>query len=563
MSAVPPAISAVREAGARAKPGFDWRTAAALAVLLAAVTALFATTPYDKDMWWSDAPRHAMDGAFYRDLLRHMPLGHLKQFAMNYYLKYPALTILFYPPLFPFVEGGFFGVFGVSLFTALLTVAAFYLALAWGAYVLCRRWMDRALALAASLVFIGAPEVAWWGRQVMLEIPACAFLIWSAVVFLKYLDTRKPAVAYALALLLAGGAYTKQTVLFIVPALIWTLWRRQGAGAFRDRHLWESAALFLALVLPLAVVNFTLARLNVGSVVGGNWNRIPVFSWEGWSFYARMLPAQLAWPVALAAAAGLALAATQRMRGEGEGFFGAWLVAGYVFFSLIALKEPRHTVTILLPLAFFAVEAVRRAAPARFAPALAMLFACAAFGNTIWRHPAPYVEGYGAAADFVVSRAPRGSVILFSGYRDGAFVFDVRRRVDRPDLWVLRADKLLLRVPQRRELGLEELNVSESQILEMIDRFGVSYVVNQANFWDDLKNMQEFQRVLHSSQFRKVATIPVASNVNHEDRDLEIYQNLAPAKVKVRERLRLELPIVGMQVEGTIDSTDAANPAPR
>jgi hypothetical protein len=110
-------------------------------------------------------------------------------------------------------------------------------------------------------------------------------------------------------------------------------------------------------------------------------------------------------------------------------------------------------------------------------------------------------------------------------------------------------------------LGLEELNVSESQLLEMMNRFGVSYVVDQANFWDDLKNMQELQQVLHSSQFRKVATIPVASNVNHEDRELEIYENLAPAKVTVRERLRLELPIVGMQVEGTIDSSDAASPA--
>jgi hypothetical protein len=554
-----PAVSAAPVSAPPPKSGFDWRSAAALAVLLAAVTALFLSAPYDKDMWWSDAPRHAMDGAFYRDLMRHMPLGHMKQFAMDYYLKYPALTILFYPPLFPFVEGGFFGVFGVSLFTAQLTVAAFYLALAWGAYVLCRRWMDWALALAASLVFIGAPEVAWWGRQVMLEIPACAFLVWSAVVFLRYLDKRRPALAYALALLLAGGAYTKQTVLFIAPALIWTLWRKQ--GALRDRHLWGSAALLAALVAPLAAVNFTLARLNVGSVVGGNWNQIPVFSRQGWSFYARMLPGQLTWPVMLAAAAGLALAAILRKRSEGERFFAAWLVAGYVFFSLIALKEPRHTVTILLPLAFFAVEAVRRTVPGRLAPALSMLFACAVFGNTLWRHPAPYVDGYGAAADFVVSRAPRGSVILFSGYRDGAFVFDVRRRVDRPDLWVLRADKLLLRVPQRRELGLEELNVSESQLLEMMNRFGVSYVIDQANFWDDLKNMQELQQVLHSSQFRKVATIPVASNVNHEDRELEIYQNLNPARVKVRERLRLELPIVGIQVEGTIDSSDAASPA--
>ncbi|HEY6347380.1 MAG TPA: hypothetical protein VIY49_38315 [Bryobacteraceae bacterium] len=119
--------------------------------------------------------------------------------------------------------------------------------------------------------------------------------------------------------------------------------------------------------------------------------------------------------------------------------------------------------------------------------------------------------------------------------------------------------KLLLRVTQRRELGLEELKVSEAELLDMINRFGVSYIVNQPNFWDDLKNMQELQHVLHSPQFRKVAVIPVLSNVDHLDRELEIYENLAPVKTDRKERIRLELPIIGMQVEGTIGSADGEN----
>src|SRR5215471_1745026 len=85
-------VSATSDAGSRAKGGFDWRSAVALVVLLAAVTALFLTAPFDKDMWWSDAPRHAMDGAFYRDFLRYLPLSYAKQWAMNYYIHYPALA---------------------------------------------------------------------------------------------------------------------------------------------------------------------------------------------------------------------------------------------------------------------------------------------------------------------------------------------------------------------------------------------------------------------------------------------------------------------------------------
>lgn len=125
-----------------------------LLVLAIAVALLFLSAPYRADMWWSDAPRHAMDGAFYRDLFRDMPVGHLKEYAMNYYLQYPALATLFYPPFFPLVEALFFAVFGVSAFSAQLAVATFYLAMAWGAYFLARRWFEPMASLAVSLLFV-------------------------------------------------------------------------------------------------------------------------------------------------------------------------------------------------------------------------------------------------------------------------------------------------------------------------------------------------------------------------------------------------------------------------
>ena len=68
-----------------------WRRWIPFLLLAAAVAVLFLTSPYRSDIWWSDASRHAMDGAFYRDFFRHMPLGHLRQFATNYYIKYPLL----------------------------------------------------------------------------------------------------------------------------------------------------------------------------------------------------------------------------------------------------------------------------------------------------------------------------------------------------------------------------------------------------------------------------------------------------------------------------------------
>ena len=137
---------------------------------------LLATSPADGDFSWSDAPRHALNGAFVKDFIAALPWRHPVEWAENYYLQYPALSILFYPPLFYFFEAAFYAVFGVNHFAAQATVAAFYALLGLGVYRLARLWLPRFTALGSALMLMGAPEITLWGRQVMLDIPAMAWL---------------------------------------------------------------------------------------------------------------------------------------------------------------------------------------------------------------------------------------------------------------------------------------------------------------------------------------------------------------------------------------------------
>jgi 4-amino-4-deoxy-L-arabinose transferase-like glycosyltransferase len=89
---------------------------------------------------------------------------------MQYYVKYPALTILFYPPLFYLISAPFYAIFGVSHATALAIVLVHYFALAVGLYFIARLWLDWVSSLAIGLAALGAPAIALWGRQVMLEV---------------------------------------------------------------------------------------------------------------------------------------------------------------------------------------------------------------------------------------------------------------------------------------------------------------------------------------------------------------------------------------------------------
>ena len=237
------------------------------ALLLGGVGSLMVTAPTAGDFWWSDAPRHALNGVFVKDLIAAVPADP-ERWAIEYYLQYPAVTILFYPPLFPFVEALFFGFFGNSHGAALAAVGSFYVALAFGSYRLFGHWLDRWPAAAAALLLAGTLEVALWGRQVMLEIPAFACLVWSTHLFLRWTEERRPRLLYLAMLILLAGLYTKQTVIFMVPVFATVLWMRRGWEPFRERHVWIAASVFLLCLLPLAVLTLEFGQANVASVAG-------------------------------------------------------------------------------------------------------------------------------------------------------------------------------------------------------------------------------------------------------------------------------------------------------
>jgi hypothetical protein len=59
-----------------------------LAFGLAHLLVSHSTEPF----FYNDETRHVMTGVYFRDLLHDMPLTHLREYTINYYLQYPALT---------------------------------------------------------------------------------------------------------------------------------------------------------------------------------------------------------------------------------------------------------------------------------------------------------------------------------------------------------------------------------------------------------------------------------------------------------------------------------------
>ena len=517
-------------------------------LVLGCVALLFAQAPHGGAFYWSDSPRHALNGVFVMDLIKAMPLDDPTGYAYRYYAQYPALTILFYPPLFYAISAPFYAVLGVSHETALLVVALHYLALGLGCWRLARYWLPAAPSLAFATLVLWLPEVAFWGRQVMLEVPAFAFLVWSAVAVVAYLRGGPPRWLYLGAALLVLGMYTKISVAYMGLVYAALIAQRDGWAVLRNRHHWRVAALAFLGLFPLAVLTLKFGQANMQSVTGVADAVASRTSWQGWVWYLQQIPSQAGWPLTVLGLAGAIMAAWRRM--PGLSFWWLGFGVGYLFFSSIDLKEARHSVFLLPSVVFFAVLLLHTLVLPRLGhwavPAL-MLLVFATAGLTVWTRPVFYVQGYSQAAAEVARLAPRGSTVMFSGYRDGSFVFNMRALKSRRDLHVMRADKLLLGVAVRRELGVEQKGHTEADIAEAINANGVHYVVMQPGFWIDLEAMRRFERVMSSEQFEEVARIATPANHKAHETELVIYRNKGAVSPR-RQVTDIELKIINRRI---------------
>jgi len=551
---VSPSAAETTWRGVRSAKGW-LRLVCRLAPYVAIVVAggvLLATSPLGGDFAWSDAPRHALNGAFLKDLIAAMPL-HPVAWAESYYLQYPSLSILFYPPLFYVFEAAAFAVLGVTQFAAQATVVLFYTLLGLGGYRLTRLWASRPAALGAALMLMGMPELALWGRQVMLDVPAMTWLVWGVYAFARFLKfDRGRDLALAAALLLAA-LYTKYNVAFIVAPLLLTLIVARGWSPLRDRRLWWTVAAAAAGALPAIGLLLTFGSANLQSAADLS-GELPRWSFAAWSFYPSLLPQIAGWPVLGLAGVGFVALIVGRipaLKGWPAWLLVGWIVIGYAFFTAIAVREPRHLMTALPPLAILAACALDQLLTRRIGGVVALAVGASVLAWTVIYDPVPTVIGYKQIADYVADGVPANARVLFSGYRDGNFVFDLRTREDRRDITTIRADKLLLRIAIERRRGVGEADYSQAQIAALIRNLGIDLVVAQDGFWADLTEMHRLADVLTGPDFTPVAHFTIGGTMGRTDKSFTIYRPNYPVEPKTRT-LELDTPIFGGKIGGPL-----------
>jgi Dolichyl-phosphate-mannose-protein mannosyltransferase len=491
---------------------FDRIAVALLAVLFAGI---YFHQPRQGDMWWSDAPRHALNGAFMLDFIRQMPLHHPVSFAYDYYRQWPALTILFYPPLFYVSLLPFYLLFGVSEASALIAETVWFFLLAWGAFRLSRRWLGPAGALAVALLLTAGPQTFYWGQQVLLDIPGYAILVWAAKYVLDYMDTgeRRPLIVAAVLGVLA--VWMKYNAAWFLLVMALSILVTRGFKVLRERAVIEATVIGLVLLTPVLVLFHKFGTYDLKQAYAPGQEGPGLLA--ALLFYGKAIPQILSWPVVLLASLYAAMASWQpryRIDRNSAVLLGIWLVLGYLFYSSIALKEQRIALAIFFPMVVAAVLVIDRSlAGHSWRGYVPLALGAGLMAWSIATVPAPYVTGMRQAAQIVSRVAPKQTNVAFWGRFDGTFVFGMRAYGNRPDMGVVRMDKILFRdAAVSLELGYKNNRMSDAQLYEVLKALHAQYIVYQDGYLADDPNVRQLGALLATPGFREVETIAMTAD---------------------------------------------------
>jgi hypothetical protein len=375
-------------------------------------------------LWFQgDAPRHAVNGLFWLDLLRALPRDPI-DYAIRYYARYPVIAPATYPPLFYLVEGVAFAAVGPSPYAARFVVLLFggmsgLYTMAWA-----RRWIGPTAGWAGAFLAC-MPGMVVWSNAVMLNVPATALGLASLYHFRRWLETARitqlvTATFFLTAVMLTY--YPGGSVVCILAA--WAVFR---AGDLRlDRRL-----LWIAAAAPIAVVPL-LAALLLAPVHTSR--QLPTLAFLSnrttWTFYWSELPGLVGGPaLALGLAACVAGLTSARWRTEAV-FVVIWIIALIAGLSLLPARDPRYILlvapAVVLAVAIGVACAVGHAPP--LDPAWQVLVLAAGLATGVWSATltdVPHVSGFREIATFLQERAPSDAV-LYDGEYDGLFGFYLR-----------------------------------------------------------------------------------------------------------------------------------------
>lgn len=491
----------------------------------------------------ADASAHAMDGVLIHDWVAAGPTAWVDpmSFARQQYAHYPTLGIgRHYPPGFAVVEAAFFGLFGISPFTARLCVVFFGGLATVGIYVFTRFFADRLVATLAAVLWLTLPATVHWGRQTMLEVPTVAALAWAAVSLAWYLKRPSWARCVTMMAVALTAILFKQTAVFLGGALTMTLMVCAHRDLVRPVHCY---AVGLMAIGAIVVVVYSLDTASAGVLYRyrsyAHW-----WEWAALTHYLRVLPGQLG-PAACVAAA-IGLFAGLRRRRIVWVFLAAWFFVSYVMVTSADWKVSRFLFVALVPFAVWGAQglgSVLALAPLRRVRLATVTVIILGLCTTAGARNIVYHPDYGPSV-LAHAKDIEGHAVLFSGLRDGDFVFAVRQHIPWRRAIVVRGSKVFYTCTAGPDLDLVEYAASPAELEATLRDLALNHVFVERENRAGVVHGDWLRSYLASGEmYRLAATHAIRGNTVTPGGEvmLDVYE-LAQPVTRVVEELDIPIP---------------------
>jgi len=309
----------------------------------------------------ADEGTHLLLGMFYLDLFKFVlenGFSHAYDFAINYLIHYPKLTI-YYPPLYHYLIGFGFN-FIISEYVGKFITLIFSIGTIFLTYVIGKYLFNQKIGLMSALLLAFSPIMVKLSGQILMDTSVFFFSLLTIWFYLKAFKTGKN-IYYALSGLSLGlSLLTKWTTIPIIPIiLIYFLVEKKitRKGRIIKKFIFS---LILALIVfspyLFLAYEFDFIKLTlIGPVEAGYKEEHDPQFYEigGWLWYPRALVEQLSLPVALVSFLALIILITKKM--ENWKLILLWFLSFYIIFTIMPNKNTRY-ILAYLPVFLFSLS---------------------------------------------------------------------------------------------------------------------------------------------------------------------------------------------------------------
>ncbi|PIE33155.1 hypothetical protein CSA56_12555 [candidate division KSB3 bacterium] len=492
-----------------------------------------------------DMPRYLMNGVYFFDFFKDLPLTHPLDYTYQYFARYPALSLGHHPPLISLATVPCYAMFGVSVSSARLATLGFFLLAGTVWFLLIKSLYNEEMALLSSLLFLTTPFVVKFSRVVMSEIPGLATTILMAYFVHRYCQSKKLSHLFAFGVVFIFAVLARYQAVLMVPIFVVYLLIVSPPRVRLTKKTFVIGGLLLLLCIPLVFIMLTYSKSNIEWLFRKSLaSRLAL---SNLLFHIKALwKIQLSLPVLLLAIMSIVLSLITREKKTL--LFLLWIGGYYLEITWLGAKEARYSIYWIPAFCFFAailVDVIRHRSWKGAGSAFLILLIGYQFAVAYQAEP-DYADGYETAAHYVLEH-PKGDSTLFSANVDsGYFVFFTRKHEQENRSIILRADKLL--VTSFLKWISEERISDREEIYTLLRDCGVGYVVLEDAAYQS-PPLEWLREEVKSENFILRKRIPIVSKGRRlQGVDLAIYEFLGSAPANHDTELDMHIPLMGNSI---------------